>query len=146
MIFNQIVLKPNLCFSVEFDLGQSARCILTSKYNYDSTAPPLIALSLNAEVVAIWNGINVEIFSGLNGSRDMIIDEIGITSLKFDPLAKYLLTAGDRHVRVYHNVTGYKVAIAVAKEKLSATNQSAATRERLEKLIAENEEFLSSFE
>lgn len=131
---------------IEFDLGQSARCIVTSKFNHDSTAAPLIALSLNAEVVAVWNGTNIEIFSGLDGTRDAVIDEFGITSLKFDPLSKYLLTTGDRHVRVYHNVTGYKVSSAVAKSKLNATNQSAATRERLEKLIAENEQFLVKFE
>lgn len=101
---------------------------------------------MNAEVVAIWNGTNVEIFSGLDGTRDMVIEEFGVTSLKFDPLDKYLLTTGDRHVRVYHNVTGYKVANVVAREKLNATNQSAATRERLEKLIAENDEFLAKYE
>lgn len=103
-------------------------------------------MSLNAEVVAIWNGSNVEIFSGLDGTRDTIIEEFGVTSLKFDPLAKYLLTTGDRHVRVYHNITGYKVEIAVARSKLNSSNQSAATRERLEKLIAENEQFLAKFE
>ena len=47
---------------------------------------------------------------------------------------------------VYHNVTGYKVSSAVARSKLNGTNQSAATRERLEKLIAENEQFLTKFE
>lgn len=103
-------------------------------------------MSLNAEVVAVWNGSNVEIFSGLDGRRDTVIEEFGITSLKFDPLAKYLLTTGDRHVRIYHNVTGYKVENAIAQSKLNASNQSAATRERLEKLIAENEKFLVKFE
>lgn len=88
----------------------------------------------------------MEIFSGLDGTRDTVIEEIGVTSLKFDPLAKYLLTTGDRHVRVYHNLTGYKIESAVAKSKLNASNQSAATRERLEKLIAENEQFLAKFE
>lgn len=101
---------------------------------------------MNAEVVAIWNGSTIEIFSGLDGTRDTVIEEFGITTLKFDPLAKYLLTTGDRHVRIYHNITGYKVANAVAKSKLNASNQSAATRERLEKLIAENEQFLAKFE
>lgn len=107
---------------------------------------PLIAMSLNAESVAVWNGSNIEIFSGLDGTRDAVIEEFGITTLKFDPLSKYLLTTGDRHVRVYHNVTGYKVASVVARSKLSASNQSAATRERLEKLIAENDQFLVKFE
>lgn len=106
----------------------------------------MIALSLNAEVVAVWNGSNVEIFSGLDGTRDTIIAESGINTLKFDPLGKYLITTGDRHVRVYHNVTGYKVANEVARSKLNASNQSAATRERLEKLISENEQFLAKFE
>lgn len=119
---------------------------MTSKFNFEPTVPPLIALSLNAEVVAIWNGANIEIFSGLNGTRDSIIEEFGVTSLKFDPLSKYLLTTSDRHVRIYHNVAGYKIANDVAKSKLNASNQSAATRERLEKLIVENQQFLAKFE
>ncbi|KAJ6638693.1 Transducin beta-like protein 2 [Pseudolycoriella hygida] len=131
---------------IEFDLGQSARCIVTSKYNFNSAETPLIAMSLNAEVVAIWNGTSIEIFSGLDGTRDAVIDEFGVTSLKFDPLSKYLLATGDRHVRVYHNVTGYKISNVVTRSVLNGSNHSAATRERLEKLIAENEKFLANFE
>ena len=36
-----------------------------------------------------------------------------IVDLLFDPESKLLLTLGDRHVRVFHNVAGYHAAIQV---------------------------------
>lgn len=61
----------------------------------------------------------------------------------FDALGKYVLTSGERHIRVFHNVTGYKCAIASAKEKLKQ-NQTSATKERLENLITESKAFLET--
>lgn len=60
----------------------------------------------------------------------------------FDSLGKYLLASGDKHIRVFHNVTGYRCEVVTAKEKLKQ-NQTSATRERLEKLICDNEAFLN---
>jgi mRNA-capping enzyme len=36
-----------------------------------------------------------------------------ITCLLFDNAGKYVLTAGDKHVRVFHNVPGLKTAVQV---------------------------------
>lgn len=65
--------------------------------------------------------------------------------LLFDSLGKYLLSAGDKVIRVFHNVTGYKCAIQSAKEKLKQ-NQTSATKERLLQMIKDNEAFLNSFQ
>lgn len=68
-----------------------------------------------------------------------------IVAIAFDPLGLQLFVAGDRQIRVFHNVTGYKVGILAAKEKLKDKKVSMATRERLELQIEENESFISQF-
>lgn len=136
---------------VEYHLGQLPRCLITGNYTQSTSNPPStkVALSQNADVIAIASGNSIEIFSATNGLRDRIIDRIytgEIVAITFDPLSKWILTAGDRHVRIFHNVTGYKMATDVARQKLKQTQLTAATRERLTKLIDDNEEFLKKFE
>lgn len=63
----------------------------------------------------------------------------------FDSTGHYLLTSGDKQIRVFHNVTGYRTSIDTAKEKLKE-NVTSATRERLQKLIKEHQDFLNSIE
>jgi mRNA-capping enzyme len=64
-----------------------------------------------------------------------------ITCLAFDAMGEYLLVAGDKHVNIFRNITGYRTAIESAKRKL-AQRQTQATKERLEKMIHDNKEFL----
>ena len=64
-------------------------------------------------------------------------------SIAFDSLGLQLYVAGDRQVRVFHNITGFKVGIEVAKEKLKDKKTTAATRERLESQIEEYESFVA---
>lgn len=66
-----------------------------------------------------------------------------ITSLLFDATGKYVLTSGDKQIRVFNNVTGYRCGIETAKIKLKE-HQTSATKERLQNLITENEAFLKS--
>jgi hypothetical protein len=68
-----------------------------------------------------------------------------IMAIGFDPLGLKIFVAGDRQVRVFHNVTGYKVGIVAAKEKMKDKKITMTTRERLELQIAEHESFISQF-
>lgn len=136
------------CFpnAVAYEQGQSPTCLITAKYLASTANQSLIALSPTGEVVAIATGSTVELFSGLDGRRDIVIEHIydtPINSILFDPLGKFFLTAGDRHVRVFHNVTGYKVSAEAAKLRLKSV-QTEATRERLEKTIEDCERFVAS--
>lgn len=120
--------------------------MITGKYSV-SSSDALIALNLDATVVAIACGNDLEVFSALTGNRDRLIENIfagPIVSLIFDPLGKYILVAGDRFVRVFHNVTGYRISNECNREKLKQT-QTFATKERLENMIEENEKFLEKF-
>lgn len=68
-----------------------------------------------------------------------------ITAIMFDSSGKYVLTAGDKHIRVFHNVTGVHCDITTAKDKLKQT-QTSATKERLQKVIQDGEAFLKEVE
>lgn len=59
----------------------------------------------------------------------------------FDSTGKYILLSGSNVIYVYHNVTGYKCDIATARKKLKHCHTSAL-KERLEKMINDNEAFL----
>lgn len=105
-----------------------------------------IALSPNAEVVAISVGNNLYLYATANAELDSHIADVyvgHITALMFDSVGKYLLTSGDKHIRVFHNVTGYKCAIASAKEKLK-THQTSATKERLQTIMTDSQAFLKT--
>lgn len=143
--YNSNVLTDPLP-AVAYEQGQSPSCLITSKYAASTANQSLIALSPTGEVVAIATGSTVEVFSGLDGNRDAVIENIydtPITALLFDPLGKYFLTAGDRHVRIFHNVTGYKVTAEAARLRLKE-GQTSTTRERLEQTITECNQFVAT--
>lgn len=102
-------------------------------------------------MVAIANGRTVHLYSAIDGRRDATLDAIvpsEIVALAFHPTAgRYLLVAGDKIVRVMHNVTGFRVAAAVARNRLAATGNggSSATRERLQAQIDENDKAAAQF-
>lgn len=109
----------------------------------------MIALSNSAQVIAIAVGTNVHIFSGLTGELDATIDGIfndNIVSIEFDSLGTQLFVAGDRQVRIFTNITGYKVGVVVAKEKLKDKKNSSATQDRLESQIEEYEAIIKLHE
>ncbi|VEN46055.1 unnamed protein product [Callosobruchus maculatus] len=132
---------------VSYKLGQDAQCIKTGTYE-QASSNALIALSPNAEVLAIASGADLYFYSTLTAKLDYTIENVysdNITALLFDSTGKYLLTAGEKQIRVFHNVTGYRCAIEMAKLKLKE-HQTSATKERLEKLIKESQEFLNTIE
>ena len=44
----------------------------------------------------------------------------------FDPTSRYLLTAGDKHIRILHNVPGCKVNIEVRTRWLGSSCENPA--------------------
>ncbi|KAJ3657265.1 hypothetical protein Zmor_016277 [Zophobas morio] len=132
---------------IEYKKGEDPHLKITGKY-HQAAPHSLIALSPNAEVVVIATGSSLAFYSTLTGHHDYTIDNIysgRITSVLFDAMGKYVLTSGDKYVRVFHNVTGYRCSIATAKDKLKQ-QQTSATKERLEKIVADCEAFLKTIE
>ena len=59
-----------------------------------------------------------------------------ISSLAFDSLGQFLISAGDKNMYLFHNIVGYRAQIdELDKKKLTATTQ--AHKERLQKQIEE---------
>ncbi|KAF5296510.1 hypothetical protein FQR65_LT01499 [Abscondita terminalis] len=128
---------------VDYKRGEDPHLKITGKYKNKSDSAK-VALTPNAEVLAIATSNNVSLFSTTTGELHKTIDNVfngKITSMKFDSAGKFLLVSGDRHIRVFHNVTGYVCEIETAKEKLKQ-RQSSATKDRLQQLICDNEAFL----
>lgn len=124
-------------------------CLLTSKYtSTDFSLPSKIALSGNGEVVAIANGRNVHLHSSVTGKRDATIESIvpgEIVAMAFTPCGRYLLVGGGKVMRVMHNVTGYRVAVVLNRQKLADSTNSTA-QDRIRKVIEENEKLAAQYD
>ncbi|BES95833.1 WD domain, G-beta repeat [Nesidiocoris tenuis] len=131
---------------IEYAQGEEPHLIKTGKFKTDGKKA-CIALSPDGNVIALACGSMLSLVNALTGDVDKEIHNIysgSITKVLFDAAGEYVLTAGDRHVRVFHNVTGHKTNIQVWKSKLNESGVSLATKERLSKNIAEAEAFLKS--
>lgn len=137
-------------FPVEYQKGEDAHLKITGKYDHphDANAVIHIALSPNAEIVAISVNASLSFYSTRDTALDRTIEDVyqsgPIEKIAFDSSGQYIITSGSRHIRVFHNVTGYKTAMTTTKEKLKIPNQTAATKERLEKLFNDTENFLKN--
>lgn len=131
-------------FTVDYLRGESPHCILTAKFENKST-PPIIALSNSAKVIAIAVGSDVQLYSGITGDLDIKIEGIfndNIVAMDFESLGNQLFVAGDRQVRIFTNITGYKIGTEEAKKKLKDPKISTAQRDRLESQVEEFEEII----
>lgn len=121
--------------NVRYDMNQDPYLLYTGKL-YGS-GPCLIALSGDGRTVAIAQETSVVICNSLTGKDEEIIENVhsGLPShIDFDMTGRYFLTAGDKHVHVLHNVTGYKATI----EELIETEKKAsgqAMKERVRQQI-----------
>jgi hypothetical protein len=138
----------SILFLVDYTRGEVPRCLLTAAYD-NKAVSPLIAVSNSAHVIAIAVGNCIQLFSGVTGELDEVIESVfndHIMAIAFDFTGLKLFAAGDRQVRVFHNVTAYKVGGVAAREKLKEARITSATQERLEKQIEEYEEFIEQFD
>ncbi|CAG0916559.1 unnamed protein product [Notodromas monacha] len=123
--------EPSLLFSIAFDTrGEKA----------------LIALSPDGRSVAIASSTDVFFYSGVTGKFVKKIEHVHeepITFLVFDPSNKFLLSGGDKQVRVFHNVVGYLATIEDLEQK-KRTASHTAMRDRIADQIAEAQKFLAS--
>merc|ERR1712241_1521031 len=104
--------------AIEFSRGQDAEVLVTGSYPWDSNQPSLIALSPDGLVVAIAQDRSIAFFSA---------------------------TTGDKHVRVFHNVPGKLMQIEDLKIQLKKNMSNSTAKARIEGLIRDAEEELSTF-
>lgn len=131
---------------IDYIRGESPHVLETGTYT-QPTNTPRIALSPNAEVLAVSVDSSVEFYDTYTGKLYDTVENTHkgwINYMKFDASGKYLFVCGDRVVRVIHNVCGYFTTIESCK-RLLATKQTSATVERLNKTIQECRETLTKF-
>ena len=99
-----------------------------------------ISISPNGKIVAISNNKDIIFYSGVpedGGKRLDIISNVHtdvITGLVFDAEGKWLISSGDKHVRVFFNVPGHLMQLEELKEnKLKAKTEGM--KQRIEEQI-----------
>ncbi|XP_072949202.1 transducin beta-like protein 2 isoform X3 [Epargyreus clarus] len=131
---------------IQYTLGESPHVLETGTYT-QTAHPPRIALSPNAEVLAVSADSNIEFYDTYTGKLYDTIENVYtglINHMMFDASGKYLFVSGDRAVRIFHNVCGYYTTIQSCT-RLLAQKQTSATVERLKKTIEDCKGTLTEF-
>ncbi|XP_016132620.1 transducin beta-like protein 2 [Sinocyclocheilus grahami] len=105
-----------------------------------------IALSPDGRVVAISNGCDLAMYSASTGELEEEFHGVHskeITDLKFDINNRFLVSSGDRAIRVFHNVTGYRAAIQDMQTMLKKTSNDGV-RQRLQQQITDAQNALDT--
>lgn len=126
----------------------------------EEKGPSLIAISPDSYSVAVTVNTKLFFFNGLTGECDQIIDNVFNSNIFFILLRKieyflfinfedsvceigfsndnnYLAVAGDRHVKIFRNITGHKSAIQDLEAQLK-TVKTQSGKERIEQLIQQH--------
>lgn len=125
--------------NIEYDKGQEPCLLNEGTFNVCDISPTdnfcLSSLSYDGKVAAIASLNSFCVLSTRTGEIDEQFKEVHselISALAFDIGGKYIVSSGDRHVRVFHNILGYKETIEELKETINKHPPSSANRDRLE--------------
>lgn len=133
--------------NIEYTRGQDAEVLVSGSYSWDSNQPSKISISPDGLVVALAQDKGLAFYSVSTGECAGSISDIHnepITSLIFDSSSTLLLTAGDKHVRVFHNVPGKIIQIKELQEQLKRNLSNSTAKERIEGLIKDAEKDLAA--
>ncbi|XP_074701267.1 transducin beta-like protein 2 [Strix aluco] len=121
---------------VEYKKQQDPYLLLTGKC--EVTEPCRIALSPDARVIALSSGTDIVVYNTRRGEEEerfLAVHGQCITDLAFDTNSRYLVSCGDRAIRVFHNTAGHRAVVEEMETMLKKTGNKA-TRERLEQQIS----------
>ncbi|NXV80011.1 TBL2 protein, partial [Atlantisia rogersi] len=121
---------------VEYKKQQDPYLLLTVKC--EVVEPCRIALSPDARVVAISSGTDIVLYNTRRGEEEERLQGVHtqcITDLAFDTSGRYLASAGDQAIRIFHNAAGHRAVVEEMEAALRKAT-SKATRERLEQQIS----------
>ena len=106
----------------------------------------LVALSPDARVVAVSNGCDVAMYDAATGRLEEEfhgVHGVEITDLRFDINSRFLVSSGDRAIRVFHNSPGYRAAIRDMQAMLKKA-QNEGMKQRLQQQIQEAQSALDT--
>ncbi|XP_034276934.1 transducin beta-like protein 2 [Pantherophis guttatus] len=129
---------------VEYKKQQDPYLLLTGSCKV--TEPCRIALAPDARAVAISSSTSIFVYNTQRGEEEEYFEGAHgehITDLAFDVNSRFLISCGDRAIRVFHNTTGYRAVVEEMKTLLKkASNES--TKQRLQQQITDAQSALDS--
>lgn len=111
-----------------------------------SSEGSLAALSPDGRVVAISNGCNVALYNATTGELEEEMTNVHseeIADLRFDTTGRFLVSCGDKAIRVFHNAPGYRATIRDMQDMLKKA-QNEGMKQRLQKQIKEAQSALDA--
>ncbi|XP_063058523.1 transducin beta-like protein 2 [Engraulis encrasicolus] len=129
---------------VEYKKQQDPRLLRTVPCK--SSEGSRVALSPDGRVVAISNGCDVAMFNATSGELEQEFHGVHaeeVNHLRFDINGRFLVSSGDRAIRVFHNVTGYRAAIQDMQEMLKKASNEGM-KQRLQQQIKEAQSALDA--
>ncbi|XP_007430322.1 transducin beta-like protein 2 [Python bivittatus] len=129
---------------VEYKKQQDPYLLLTGSCKV--TEPCRIALAPDARAVAISSSTTIFVYNTQRGEEEECFEGVHgehITDLAFDVNSRFLISCGDRAIRVFHNTTGYRAVVEEMKTLLKkASNES--TKQRLQQQITDAQSALDN--
>ncbi|XP_066238474.1 transducin beta-like protein 2 isoform X2 [Saccopteryx leptura] len=131
---------------VEYKKQQDPYLLRTGRFEEASTTPCRLALSPDAQVLALASGSSIHLYNTRRGEKEECFEQVHgeyISDLSFDITGRLLASCGDRAVRLFHNTPGYRAVVEEMQGLLKrASNES--TRQRLQQQLTQAQEALKS--
>ncbi|XP_059549460.1 transducin beta-like protein 2 isoform X2 [Myotis daubentonii] len=131
---------------VEYKQQQDPYLLRTGRFEEASTIPCRLALSPDAQVLALASGSSIHLYNTRRGEKEECFEQVHgecITDLSFDITGRLLASCGDRAVRLFHNSPGHRAVVEEMQSLLKrASNES--TRRRLQQQLTQAQEALKS--
>jgi len=135
--------------AIEYAKGQDPTVIISGSYSWDSNQRSNVTISPDGKVVVLAHDKSLAFYSALTGQCVGTISDAHtepVTQVVFSASGEQVLTSGDKHVRVFHNVPGIKMQIEELQVSLKKNLSNTAAKERIEKQINDAEATLKSLE
>ena len=104
--------------AVEFAKGQDPTVIMSGSYPWDNNMPSKITISPDGAVVVLSHDKSLAFYSVLTGADAGTVTGVHtepVSQTIFSSDSQLVLTAGDKHVKVLHNVPGIRIKIQVGQ-------------------------------
>lgn len=137
---------------VEFDRGQDPILISSGPHPFDPEATEFthvrVALSPDAKTLAASCDRDIFLFDTVAPSDVQVVSDVHvetISGLLFDDEGKKLVSCGDKHIRIFHNVPGLRRNMLDFQSELKSA-KSEGLKTRLKEQIAALKESLDEIE
>lgn len=130
--------------------GDSPKVLFTADLPVKSSNP-VLKISPDGHVIAIGLSSTIYIYSGTDGEVLEVLDAVhhgSVVSLVWSPDNQFLLSVGggERHIRVWYNIPGLKIAIRELEDKRPEAKGNEVYKKRLEEQISQAREHLAKLE